>query len=166
MNVYNREENDGFSDCLDGGEDACVDFSPTLPGSVTTPQLFWEAQVITFNQPSGFDATNAITGSTLVLGSKLAANVNVSQFGFTEGWMKIRMWDTAAVPMTLHLSRADVAGQRYTGMPVTGFWAENTQTTSVLANFAGIWRHKGSRCVVPSGVSAFTACPSAPVGGP
>ncbi len=163
LSVYNREENDGFSDCLDDGSDACVDFSPTLPGTVTTPQLFWEAQVVTFNQPSSFDATNAITGSTLVLGSKLAANIDVAQFGFTEGWMKMRFWDTAAAPLNAHLSRADIRGDRYTGMPVTGFWAENTQTTSVLANFAGIWRHKGSRCVVPSGSVAAAACPSAPV---
>lgn len=161
--VYNREEDDGSSDCLDGGEDGCVDFSPTLPGTITTPQLYWEAQVVTFDQPSGFDATFAITGETLVLGSKLAANVPVGDYGFTEGWMKMRFWDDSAAPMNLHLSRPDANGTRYTGMPVTGFWAENTQTTSVLANFAGIWRHKASRCVVPSGADAAIACPTSPV---
>ena len=163
LSIYDREENDGTSDCLDGGEDGCVDFSPTLPGQITTPQLYWEAQVVTFNQPSPFDATNAITGETLVLGSKLAANVEVSDFGFTEGWMKMRFWDDSAAPMNLHLSRADASGNRFAGMPVTGFWAENTQTTSVLANFAGIWRHKASRCVVPSGAVAADACPTSPI---
>lgn len=160
LSVYNREEDDGSSDCLDAGEDGCVDFSPTLPGTITTPRLFWEAQVVTFDQPSPFDATNAITGETLVLGSKLAANVPVGDYGFSEGWMKMRFWDDAAAPMNLHLSRPDATGQRYAGMPVTGFWAENTQTTSVLANFAGIWRHKASRCLVASGIAPATACPT------
>lgn len=160
LNVYNREEADGTSDCLDAGADACVDFSPSLPGTISTPQLFWEAQVVTFNQPSPFDATNAITGSTLVLGSKLAANVDVSTYGFTEGWMKMRFWDDSVAPMNLHVSRADAAGVRYVGMPVTGFWAENTQMTSILANFAGILRHKASRCSVPAGADPLVACPT------
>ncbi|MBK6726172.1 MAG: hypothetical protein IPG63_02750 [Xanthomonadales bacterium] len=160
LNVYNREEADGTSDCLDGGADACVDFSPSLPGTITTPQLYWEAQVVTFDQPQTFDATNAIVGNTLVLGSKLAANVAVGDYSFTEGWMKMRFWDDTIAPLNLHISRADAAGQRYVGMPVTGFWAENTQTTSVLANFAGIWKHKGSRCVVPNAAVPAVACPT------
>lgn len=164
LSIYNREEQDGTSDCLDGGEDGCVDFSPSLPGTITTPQLYWEAQVVTFDQPHPFDATNAIAGSTLVLGSKLAANVPVGDYGFTEGWMKMRFWDDTSAPMNLHISRPDVNGNTYVGMPVTGFWAENTQTTSVLANFAGIWRHKASRCVVPSGITAAVACPTTPNG--
>ncbi len=160
LNVYNREEADGTSDCLDGGADACVDFSPSLPGTISTPQLYWEAQVVTFNQPQTFDATNAIVGNTLVLGSKLAANVAVGDYSFTEGWMKMRFWDDTIAPLNLHISRADAAGQRYVGMPVTGFWAENTQTTSVLANFAGIFKHKGSRCVVPNAAVPAVACPT------
>ena len=160
LNVFNREEADGTSDCLDGGADACVDFSPSLPGTISTPQLFWEAQVVTFNQPNTFNSTNAITGNTLVLGSKLAANVDVGTYGFTEGWMKMRFWDDTIAPLNLHVSRADAAGQRYVGMPVTGFWAENTQTTDVLRNFAGIWKHKASRCAVPNAAVPAIACPT------
>jgi hypothetical protein len=164
LNYYDREERTPFVGiCVDENgnpidDPRCIDFSPTLPGQTASgPQLFWEAQVITFDQPT------AVGGSSSILGSKLSQNVDLAD-GFTTGWLRLGFWaDTlpfAGSLITNHISRADVAGQRYVGMPVTGFWAENTQTTSVLANFAGLWKHRGSRCLVPSGAVAASACPT------
>lgn len=164
LGYYDREERTPFQGvCVDSegnpiDDPRCIDFSPTLPGQTASgPQLFWEAQVITFDQPT------AVGGTSSILGSKLSQNVDLVD-GFTTGWMRLGLWaDTLPFAGSLiqsHISRADVTGQRYVGLPVTGFWAENTQTTSVLANFAGLWKHRGSRCLVPSGAIAASACPT------
>lgn len=164
LTYFDREERSPFQGvCVDENgnpidDPRCIDFSPTLPGQTASgPQLFWEAQVITFDQPT------AVGGSSSILGSKLAQNVDLAD-GFTAGWMRLGLWaDSLPFAGSLiqsHISRPDLAGQRYVGLPATGFWAENTQTTSVLANFAGLWKHRGSRCLVPSGAVAASACPT------
>lgn len=164
LGLYNREEASPTDpQCSDPNDPSCLDFSPTLPGEDPVgPQLNWEAQVITFNQGDAFSDAGVVTGASSILGSKLIANIDVSQYGFTTGWMRMGFYAAtspfAGSRIDEHVSLADNFGQSLVGMPVTGFWAENTQTTSVLANFAGLWKHKGSRCLVPSGVTAGSAC--------
>ena len=164
IDYYDREERSTETAiCVDEAgnpifNEDCIDFSPTLPGQDSTgPQLLWEAQVITFDQP------DAPGGSSSILGSKLSQNIDLED-GFSTGWVRLGFYADyqpfAGSQIEDHISRADVSGQRYVGMPVTGFWAENTQTTSVLANFAGLWKHRGSRCLVPSGAFADEACPT------
>jgi hypothetical protein len=164
LTYFDREERSPFTGvCVDEqgnpiDDPRCIDFSPTLPGQTASgPQLFWEAQVITFEQAA------AVGGSSSILGSKLAQNVDLAD-GFTTGWMRLGLWADslpfAGSRIQEHISRADLSGDRYVGLPATGFWAENTQTTSVLANFAGLWKHRGSRCLVPSGAIAASACPT------
>ena len=164
LGLYNREEASPTDpQCDDPNDPSCLDFSPTLPGADPVgPQLNWESQVITFNQPDNFNAAGQVTGASSILGSKLIANIDTSQYGFTTGWLRMGFYAAtspfAGSQIDEHISRADELGQTLVGMPVTGFWAENTQTTSVLANFAGLWKHKGSRCLVPSGISAASQC--------
>ena len=164
LSLYNREEKTTTAaTCNDPLNPTCLDFSPSLPGAVAAgPQLFWESQVVTFNQGAIFDSNGNVTGESAILGSKLVANVNTAQHGFNTGWLRMGFY-AASAPfagslINEHISEADNFGNSLVGMPVTGFWAENTSTTSVLANFAGLWKHKGSRCLVPSGVTAASAC--------
>ena len=164
IDYYDREERSTETAiCVDENgnpifNEDCIDFSPTLPGQESSgPQLLWEAQVITFEQPT------APGGSSAILGSRLSQNVDLDD-GFTTGWVRLGFYADytpfAGSLIEQHVSRPDISGQRYVGMPVTGFWATNTATTSVLANFAGLWKHKGSRCLVPSGATAASACPT------
>ena len=165
IDYYDREERSTETAiCVDENgnpvfNEDCIDFSPTLPGQEASgPQLLWEAQVITFEQPT------APGGSSSILGSRLSQNVDLED-GFLTGWVRLGFYADytpfAGSLIEQQVSRPDLAGQRYVGMPVTGFWATNTSsTTNVLANFAGLWKHKGSRCLVPSGATAASACPT------
>ena len=163
LGLYNREESTPTNpECDDPTDPSCLDFSPTLPGSDPVgPQLNWESQIVTFNQGDKFDARGNVTGSSEILGSKLIANIDVAQYNFTTGWLRMGFYagstPFAGSLIADHISRDDAAGTNLVGLPVTGFWVENTNI-SRIANFAGLWKHKGSRCLVPSGVTAVSAC--------
>lgn len=147
LTVFNREEGPNATFCDDPNDPACVPFSPLPPeGTVTTPQLLWETNVITFNQPA------SITSGSTILGSRLVANVQALDVGVTDGWMRLGLYDAAAVApnlMALHQTRPDQALGRWNGLPTTGFWAvsfTNGQLTpGVLSNYAAAYRHRGSR---------------------
>jgi len=83
---------------------------------------------------------------------------------FGAGWVALHFWvqhspyNNGISDRTI--SRPDLDGRRLVGLPVTGFWVEQTHTNSLLANFAGLWRHRGTRCSVPSGSTPAAACPA------
>lgn len=146
LNVYNREEGPSDSFCTD--PDGCLPFSPLPPeGTVATPQLLWETNVITFNQ------ADSITSGSAILGSRLVANVAAGpDLGVFDGWMRLGMYDAAPVAGSLadrHYSRSDAAGNSWFGLPATGFWAAaytNGQLLpGVLSNYSGLFKHRGSR---------------------
>lgn len=144
LRVFDREEGPSASVC-DG--DACVPFSPLPPEqTVDTPQVLWETNVITFNQPDV-----AVVGSS-ILGSRLTANVDTEALGVQEGWMRMGLYDATALPpsrLDTHIMRQDTAGRQWLGLPATGFWAWRIINEDVgggiLANYSGLFKHRASR---------------------
>ncbi|MDZ4814372.1 MAG: hypothetical protein SGI99_17440 [Pseudomonadota bacterium] len=147
LTVFNREEGPNATFCSDPTDPSCVPFSPRPPeGQVETPQLLWETNVITFNQPEVL-----VSGST-ILGSRLAANVDAQSLGVFDGWMRLGLYEAVAGGgslINLHQSHPDTTGNVWNGLPTTGFWAASftngAVTPGVLANYSGLFKHKGSR---------------------
>jgi hypothetical protein len=121
------------------------------------PNVFAETAVLTFRQPTASATTSNIASAPFAINMDLAPENLV-------GRMSARFYtdfDPHVISTTEDaISRPDLDGQRLVGMPVTGLWIEETRTTSVLANFAGIWKHRGTRCIVPSGAEPRFACPT------
>jgi len=155
----------GFFDREEGtAGGGLLDFSPRPPGA-TGPQLCFEAQVVTFNQ-------TLAGGSSTILGSATARNINTSQSGSFQnptafnagaGWASIRFLQNATQTVTRSTEscNGDAActvgslSWRYEGLPVTGFWAltiaNNNAAPGVRGNYGGAFRHRGSRnCVGPA----------------
>lgn len=166
---YDREEDTA------GNVPDELEFSPPPPG-VEAPglNLCFEAQVVTFNQPTvgdGFDAS-------AVLGSRYARNINLCRIfnadgsctasgPFTEGWVRMDLGDEDNF-----LDSLDVDGDgfysRAFGLPVTGFWAADYTNANaqpgLLASFSGLHRHRGERDGVT--VDAVTGEPVIDAGSP
>ena len=146
---YDREEgNPSACTGSDADNPNCgVCFSPCEPGETTTPVLRYEAQVVSFQKAADF----AADPTSPVLGSQLASNVDVQADALSTGWMRI-----ALNPSTqAHLLSASSEGEVFEGLPVTGFAMTNYVNANAapgkLANYSGLWRHKGSRaCSVPA----------------
>lgn len=145
---YDREEGNP-SACTGSDIDnpnCGVCFSPCDPGDSTVPVLRYEAQVISFQTAADF----AADPTSPVLGSKLASNVDVQADFLSVGWMRI-----ALNPSTeSHLLSASSEGEVFEGLPATGFaitnYVNGNAAPGKLANYSGLWRHKGSRaCSVP-----------------
>ncbi|MGE3731584.1 MAG: hypothetical protein AB7F83_13675 [Lysobacterales bacterium] len=150
LTVFNREEGPTIEGCVDPSDPACLPFSPLPPeGEVNTPQLLWETNVITFNQADSITVGSSIFGSTLV------ANVDAAAIGVTEGWMRLGLYDAVGpLLITNHISRPDAAANSFFGLPAAGFWAvgftNGEASPGVLANYSGLYRHKGSRVYLPT----------------
>lgn len=117
-----------------------VCFSPCDPGSVTVPVLRYEAQVISFKSAEDF----AEDRTSPVLGSQLASNVDVLADNLSQGWLRIALNPTTEP----HALPAAANGEVISGLPVTGFAITNYVNANVagkLANYSGLWHHKGSR---------------------
>ena len=146
---YDREEGSpGACTGSDADNPNCgVCFSPCEPGESSTPVLRYEAQIISFKTAADFDANR----TSPVLGSQLASNVDVRADSLSAGWMRISLNPTTQP----HLLSASSEGEVFEGLPVTGFAITNyingNAAPGKLANYSGLWRHKGSRsCSVPA----------------
>lgn len=154
---YDREEGNP-SACTGSDVDnpnCGVCFSPCDPGDNPIPVLRYEAQVISFQTATDF-GTNR---TSPVLGSQLASNVDVRADFLNEGWMRIALNPTSE----LHLMSPSSEGEVFQGLPVTGFAITNYVNSNAapgrLANYSGLWRHKGSRaCTVPDTGNGALAC--------
>lgn len=145
---YDREEGrPGACTGSDVDNPNCgVCFSPCDPGESTVPVLRYEAQVISFQTAAEFLADS----TSPVLGSELASNVDVQADSLSVGWMRIALNPTTES----HLLSASSEGEVFEGLPATGFAISNYVNANAapgkLANYSGLWRHKGSRaCSVP-----------------
>jgi hypothetical protein len=134
INIYDREERRPGP----GG----IDFSPLPPGA-PGPQLCFESQVITFNQGTRFAAGQP----SELLGSSLYTNVEAADFGFQNGWMKLIFSNVPA-----HVLRESDQGVTFVGLPATGFavsrYINANAQPGQLANFSGLWRHRGERILI------------------
>ena len=127
-----------------------------LPTPLTPePRLYDEANVIAIGQQVDQVVSR-------ILGAPRPQPFDL-QDGFIDGHLSIQFWDVDSPYfdgiLDQAISRPDLDGNRLVGLPVTGFWISQTSTYSVLANFAGIWRHRGTRCRVHSGEQEDSACP-------
>ncbi|HET9032422.1 MAG TPA: hypothetical protein VFN25_05915 [Dokdonella sp.] len=145
---YDREEgNPSACTGSDADNPNCgVCFSPCDPGDSTVPVLRYEAQVISFQTTADFTADP----TSPVLGSQLASNVDVRADFLNNGWMRIALNPSSES----HLMSPSSEGEVFEGLPVTGFAITNYVNANAapgkLANYSGLWRHKGSRaCSVP-----------------
>jgi hypothetical protein len=142
-----------------------VEFSPRPPGASTTLSLCYEAQVVAFNQTNVGEGFNA----SQVLGSTYARNLNLraGQTAIPAGWVKMKLGqDSLTDPNNLGNTRGnflpdgvllqlggttDKTGTRLYGLPATGFWALKVeQGAGNVANYSGLWRHRGSRRTAPN----------------
>ena len=153
---YDREEGSpGACTGSDADNPNCgVCFSPCDEGDTTIPVLRYEAQIISFQTAAAFDADR----TSPVLGSQLASNVDVRADSLANGWMRLSL-NPSTQP---HLMAASSEGEVFQGLPVTGFAITNYVNANAapgkLANYSGLWRHKGSRaCSVP-GTTPAGAC--------
>lgn len=131
--LYDREENSPL-----GG----IDFSP--PPVVAGPQLCFQSQVLSFNQRNRLTATPPQPSK--LLGSRLYTNIEPAAFGFQHGWLRV---DFNGVPAHQIVSQG---GLRYRGLPVTGFavsrYINANAQPGVLANYSGLWKHRGERLIL------------------
>lgn len=132
MFIYDREEAVP-RDQGDGG----IDFSPPPP-ETDGPQLCFETQVITFNQGSRFSANQP----SQLLGSRLYTNVEASNFGFSNGWMRLEF--SGAL-------RTSEEGFIVNGLPAIGFavmrYTNRNAQPGILAQYSGLWRHRAERLI-------------------
>ncbi|HET8940552.1 MAG TPA: hypothetical protein VFN13_01010 [Rudaea sp.] len=128
INIFDREENTT-------SQTTCG-FSPCPPGQPPS-SLCHETNVITF-------------GGASILGSTLTSNI--TPIGHN-GWLGLSFTDAThggtSPAANSHPMRPDNAGTVFYGLPVTGFEAVNFvngNVGGVLANYSGVYRHRGSRC--------------------
>lgn len=144
LNPFDREEA-GPGQCTgaDIGNPLCdLCFSPCEDPVNVLPVLRYETQVISFQTTADFTAPGGRISP--VLGSALAENVDTRADGLRAGWLRIGL-NPADQP---HALIASGQGVTFYGLPVTGFAATNYINANVagkLANYGGLWRHKGSR---------------------
>jgi hypothetical protein len=117
-----------------------VCFSPCDEATFDPPVLKYEAQIISFQTAADFTADK----TSPVLGSELASNVDVRADSLSQGWLRVALNPTTEP----HALAASIEGKVFNGLPATGFAITNYINSNVdgkLANYSGLWHHKGSR---------------------
>jgi hypothetical protein len=125
-----------------------LDFSPPIEGEVSSLELCYEANVVSWNQEAEVTA-----GATAVLGaSRTARNINLltdTQDEVTSGWIAMTLGDLDNFLLDGTDFAPGTPRNRLFGLPVTGFWAANFVNTNAapgqLANYSLLSRHRASR---------------------
>lgn len=138
------------------------------PPNIEAPglNLCFEAQVITFNQE---DAGEVLTGNqpSAILGSFYPRNINLCQVYnadgtcadatvYTEGWLRMVLGNQNEADPEANFMFTDAVSvddpNIIVGLPATGFWAANyingNLEAGLLANYAGIHKHRADRLVL------------------
>lgn len=124
---------------------------PVPPPTITLFDLCWNTQVIRFGNSDGFTPGN---DETEILGSLNVVNlvnlVVTSTYGHDfpgeNGWARLDYTDNPARVLPSE------SGVTLAGLPVTGFWVERfangkARGSIIARNYAGLFRHKGTRKV-------------------
>lgn len=118
-------------------------------GGTTTPlKLCWEANVVTFNQPS----VGGVTTSA-ILGSINTANINTT---YQNGWLTIGFIQSFN---NMGTGTTHTSGSTFWGLPVVGFMVQdfiNGNLNGVASNYGGNFVHKYQRSNVCGGL--YIAC--------
>jgi len=132
ISIYDREENTTAG--------PVSGFSPPPPDQPPS-SLCHETNVITFNG----------SGTASVLSSGLTVNI-APLTPNTAGWANLTLTGNG------HDFRPATNGNQFHGLPITGFEAvkfTNGNVGGVLANYAGVYRHRQSRsCTNPPAANA------------
>ena len=149
--IWDREEQDPGDADLGPDRPPIVSPAPppgTVPGIVPF-ELCYETSVIRFGDPDDVDLT------TEILGSSNFHSIDNEVLGFDYGWARLELvdysHDSAGIGVIDDLRRENLGG--LAGLPVTGFAVmefENSflgEGADVLANYGGIFKHKGTRLV-------------------
>jgi hypothetical protein len=185
--VWDREETPIIDPEDPAGKPIPPVVSPSLPedfgGEPTLPfSLCYESTIIRFG---GYEGDNAeppaeYAGPTEILGSNNVVNFNNDLAGFESGWARINLFEyrvddnSTAFPGEPDgvITETDTLRTRYplgtdngndlVGLPVVGFAVQRFVNSfldggSTLANYGGVFSHKGTRLT-----SAAAAC----IGGP
>jgi hypothetical protein len=126
ITIFDREENTSTP--------TGCGFSPCPPGQPPS-SICHETNVITFNT----------TGTNSILASNLTANI--LPIG-AAGWLNLTLTGNG------HDFRLATNGNQFHGLPITGFEAvkfTNGNVGGVLANYAGVYRHRQSRSCTNAG---------------
>jgi hypothetical protein len=155
VSFYNREER------VPGNIPTDLIFSPPPP-NVEAPglNLCFEAQIVTFNQPT---AGEVLVGNdpSAILGSYYPRNLNLCQTynndgtcqggTFTEGWLRMQLGNGVNnfLPVAAGGEDPTTGANILVGLPATGFWAANYVNAQaqpgLLATYSGLHKHRGDR---------------------
>ena len=115
------------------------------PDAVIPFELCYETSVISFGDGAGS-----------VLGSSNTHNIDNTELGFESGWARLDLWDatwdadeSGVIEDDEVVFRDSLGGLN--GLPVTGFAVQRFENaflgdgSNVLANYGGIFGHKGTR---------------------
>ena len=158
--IWNREEQT-FIDPIVPGEPVPPIVSPAPPGTIdpTNPiipfELCFETSVIRFGGPMA--SIPEIDPATEILGSTNFHSIDNTKLGFQFGWARLELDDYphdadgngSISPEEEALTRDELGGLE--GLPVTGFAVQRFVNgflgdgADVLANYGGIFQHKGTR---------------------
>jgi len=158
--IYDREEQTIIDPEAPPGTAIPPIVSPPPPGPVAPKpdgiipfELCHETSVIAFGTPE------AIVDETLILGSRNFHNIDSRILGFEYGWARLDLSDaTSDIDQDGDLDELhrETLGGLY-GLPVTGFSVNRYQNSflgegaDVLANYGGIFQHKGTRSITSAG---------------
>ena len=125
-----------------------LDFSPPVEGEVSSLELCYEANVVSWNQEAEVGA-----GATAVLGAtRTARNINLltdTNQEVTAGWVDMQLGDDDNFLLDAPGSAAGTPRNRLFGLPVTGFWAANFVNANAapgqLANYSLLSKHRAAR---------------------
>ncbi len=162
FDLFDREEQ--RPGILTGGpifSPPCPDFDGESCPTGQGPALCWEAQVITFNnslQPNntGTPDDDPMNGPSDIFGSYNYADINLNaldNFNVEAGWMKMSFNGNELNNHEIGPSfgSANSGPSIFGGLPVIGFMAYEIDVTDLatpggfLANYAGLWKHRGER---------------------
>ncbi len=117
------------------------------------PVFQWASNVLSFNQqPSG-------TPTSTILGSTIGLNVSSAPFGIFDGWAELETYSAEAnappiSTMAGQRMRPDQSGGVWNGLPVIALlvtsYTNGQLTPGVLANYSGVYRHRGSNSYQPA----------------
>ena len=155
VDFYDREEQ------VAGNIPPDLIFSPPPPSQEAPGlNLCFEAQVITFNQPTAGEVL-LDNDPSAILGSYYPRNINLCQVYngdgscqddgvFTLGWVRMTLGDPSLNFMFTETVSTDPANPNIlVGLPATGFWAANyinaDAEPGLLANYSGLHKHRADR---------------------
>jgi hypothetical protein len=151
-NIYDREE--GRPGSAPAGPDQPPIVSPRPPGvdpdGLPSFALCFETQVIEFG---AIDEVGIDTDGSPILGSMNTITIDNDSLGFEAGWLRLDLTDASAdtdQDGAIEEILREPLGELL-GLPVTGFAVQRFQNgflgegSSTLANYGGIFTHKGTR---------------------